>query len=508
MSPLIAATLVFFTSGAVLALEILAGRLMAPYVGVTLEAYTGIIGTVLAGIAAGSWIGGKMADRRDPWGMLGPLVTAGGAFSLLTIPIIDFLGQNMRGARPSTVVMLALCGFVLPAAILSAVTPVVIKIQLRSLHETGQVVGRLSGVGTVGALFGTFVTGFVLIAAWPTRPVIRAIGFALVATGLVVWVWARRRQPDVVRPTAGVMSLAVAASLLTFGQANPCEYESAYFCAFVVEDPDREGGRTLWLDNVRHSYIDVDDPSHLEFTYARTTSDVLAEVAPEGQPLDVVHIGGGGLSLPRYLEATRPGTESTVLEIDPLLTTIAKQELGYEPIDTIDVVNGDARLNIERVAEDSADLVIGDAFGGVSVPWHLTTREFLVEVRERLEPGGWYVMNMIDHPPLGFVRAEAVTLEEVFGHVAVLAPPERLARTDAGGFVEGGNFVVVASTDPLPTAEILERNRARGDDEGAIDTDGFASDPALSWAAFVGGAEVLTDDDAPVDQLLTPYPSS
>lgn len=502
MSPLAAAALVFTSSGAVLALEILAGRLLAPYVGVTLESYTGIIGVILAGIAAGSWLGGKVADRRDPHGLLGPILTFGGATALLTIPIVDYLGQSLRGARPGTVVLLALCGFVVPAAILSAVTPVVVKIQLTDLHETGRVVGRLSAVGTFGALFGTFVTGFVLIAALPTRPVIRGIAGAMVALGLGVWLWMARRTRTTDRPTAGAMGVALLAGLASFGQSNPCEYESAYFCAYVERDPDREGGRVLWLDTLRHSYIDVDDPSHLEFSYARTMGDVLAEIAPEGQPLDVVHVGGGGLSLPRYLEATRPGTESTVLEIDPLLTTIAKEELGYEPIPTIDVVNGDARVNIEDVPDDSADLVIGDAFGGVSVPWHLTTREFLQEVREVLAPGGWYALNLIDYPPLGFARAEAVTLEEVFGHVAVFAPRERLTGES------GGNYVVVASTEPLPTEAILERNATRGDDEAVVDSDGVTSDDGLSWDAFVGGAEVLVDDHAPVDQLLNPYPAS
>ena len=501
MSPLIAAALVFVSSGAVLALEILAGRLLAPYVGVTLESYTGIIGVILAGIAVGSWLGGRLADRRTPHDLLGPILTFGGATALLTIPIVDYLGQSMRGARPSTVVILALCGFVVPATILSAVTPVVVKIQLDDLDETGRIVGRLSAVGTVGALFGTFVTGFVLIAALPTRPVIRAIAGAMVLLGVVVWVWLSRREPQVGRPTAGAMGVALLAGVASFAQSSPCEYESAYFCAFVEPDPDRDGGRTLWLDTLRHSYIDVDDPGHLEFSYARTMGDVLAEIAPEGAPLDVVHVGGGGLSLPRYLEATRPGTRSTVLEIDPLLTTIAIEELGYEPIPTIDVVNGDARLNIDDVPDDSADLVIGDAFGGVSVPWHLTTREFLEQVREVLAPGGWYALNLIDYPPLGFARAEAATLHEVFGHVAVFAPPERLAGES------GGNFVVVASTEPLPTGSILDRNTRRGDDEGAVDSDGFTSHDDLSWEQFVGDAEVLTDDHAPVDQLLNPYPT-
>ena len=95
-----------------------------------------------------------------------------------------------------------------------------------------------------------------------------------------------------------------------------------------------------------------------------------------------------------------------------------------------------------------------------------------------------------------------MTLQEVFGHVAVLAPTSRLEGET------GGNFVVVASDDPLPTGEMLQRNTTRGDDEAGVDSDGFRSDGAVSWSTFVGDAEVLTDDHAPVDQLLNPYPPS
>lgn len=497
-----AAALVFYASGAVLALEILAGRLLAPYVGVTQEAYTGIIGTILAGIAVGTWLGGRMADRYDAGRLLGPVITLGGALALLPVPIVDFLGQNMRGARPATVVFLAVCGFFLPAMVLSAVDPIVVKLRLSSLDETGRVVGRLSALGTAGALVGVFLTGFVLLAALPTRPIIRGIGFSLVLVGLATWVLLARRRSGAERPTAGALALLAAVGLLSFGQSSPCQYESTYYCAYVEEDPDRAGGRTLWLDTLRHSYIDVDDPTHLEFSYARTMGDVLATIAPENEPLDVVHVGGGGLSLPRYLAATRPGTTSTVLEIDPLLPEIAEAELGYEPSpdDGIDVVTGDARLNIAQIPDGSADLVLGDAFGGVAVPWHLTTREFLLEVREVLQPGGWYALNLIDHPPAGFARAQAVTLQDVFGHVAVLAPEDRLTGE------AGGNYVVVASDEPLPAEDILERNDARGDDEEAITSSGFSSTDAASWADFVGDADILTDDHAPVDQLLTPYP--
>src|SRR5688572_15571263 len=156
MSPPAAGALVFFTSAAVLVLEILAGRLLAPYVGVTLETYTGIIGVVLAGISLGTWYGGRLADRVDPRRTLGPLLMFGGAAALFTLPAIRIFGSVLQGAGPVAVVLLSLVGFFVPAAILSAVSPTVVKLQLHDLGETGSVVGRLSALGTAGAIVGTF----------------------------------------------------------------------------------------------------------------------------------------------------------------------------------------------------------------------------------------------------------------------------------------------------------------------------------------------------------------
>lgn len=494
MAPLAAAALVFVTSAAVLVLEILAGRMLAPYVGVTLETFTGIIGTILAGISVGSWLGGRLADRYAPRALLGPLVVLGGALAFLSVPVVDGLGAGMRGARPSTVVIMAFAGFFAPAAVLSAVSPTIVKLQLDDLRLTGRVVGRLSAVGTAGAIFGTFVTGFVLVSAWPTRPIIRVLAGALVVLGIVLWLRIGRAS----RLGGGAIVALLAAAALSFAARGPCEYESAYFCARIVRDDLRPSGRTLLLDTVTHSYVDLDDPTYLEFTYARTVSDVLAAIAPEGEPLTATHVGGGGFTFPRYLRATRPGTASTVLELDPLLVEIAEEELGFVPGPDVEVHTGDARLTlVEAVPQGSQDVVIGDAFGGISVPWHLTTREFVAAIHDRLRPGGTYVLNLIDFGDREFARAEAATLAAVFDHVAVLAPPERLAPRGEGS---GGNFVLVGSDDPVPLDAILARNAARGDDEAAVST----SDGSL--AAFTRGAMVLTDDHAPVDQLLTPIP--
>jgi spermidine synthase len=484
-----AGLLVFCTSAAVLVLEILAGRLLAPYVGVSLETYTGIIGTVLAGISLGTWLGGQAADRVHPRKSLGLLLILGGALALCTIPAIRMFGSAQLGSGPGAIVMLALVGFFGPATVLSAVSPTVVKLQLADLDETGRVVGRLSALGTAGAIFGTFATGFVLVTAIPTTSIVIGLGALLVGAGVLLWAWLGRAYGA--QLPGGVLMLAALSGGLAVLLPSPCQFESPYFCARVEPDPIRETGRTLWLDRLRHSYVDLADPTHLEFTYAQTMGDVVAAVAPEGEPIEALHIGGGGFTLPRYIAAVRQGSFSRVLELDPTILRVARTELGLQTGPDLQVRIGDARLSLADEPSDRYDLVIGDAFGGQAVPWHLTTVEFIEHIKRAMTPEGVYALNLIDFPPLGFARAETATLRQQFDYVAVIAPASRIQKAT------GGNFVLIASDAPLDIEEIQRRNRARGD------TDVVAfRDAALD--AFVAGAPVLTDDYAPVDQLLTP----
>jgi spermidine synthase len=205
----------------------------------------------------------------------------------------------------------------------------------------------------------------------------------------------------------------------------------------------------------------------------------------------VLHIGGGGFTFPRYIEAMHPGARQTVLELDPRVYEVAKSELGYVPSDRIDVRLGDARQSIRALPSEAFHIVVGDAFGGLAVPWHLTTTEFLDEVARVLRPGGIYVANLIDYPPLQFVRAEAATAAAAFPHVAVVADRGII---DGDG---GGNVVLVASDTPLDTAAVGAAIAAW--EEGASTT--VLADPD-GVRAFIDGSPVLSDDFAPVDQLL------
>ena len=169
---------------------------------------------------------------------------------------------------------------------------------------------------------------------------------------------------------------------------RPCDVETAYYCADVRTDPARPTGRTLVLDDLRHAYVDLADPTHLEFMYVQILGDVVDAIAPAGEPIDAVHLGGGGFTIPRYLAATRPGSTSVVLELDPGIVDVAEDELGLVLDEDLRVVTGDARVALADVATDSADLVVGDAFGGRAVPWHLTTTEFASDIQRVLRDGG------------------------------------------------------------------------------------------------------------------------
>ncbi len=461
-----------------LVIEILAARILAPYLGVSLEVFTGIIGVVLAGISIGAWLGGRAADRSEPRTLVGPLLVAGGLTSLTAPLVVDAIGPALA-AGPVSIVLGSTLGFFAPAALLSAVPPIVVKIRLASLDRTGSVVGSYSAIGTAGAIFGTFVTGFVLIAAFPTRPIVVVLGASLTLAGLGLWVTGRQH-----RAVPVVLALAGLGALL-FVFDGPCGHETTYHCAIVEVDESRQSGRTLLLDRVRNSYIDLEDPTHLEFRYIQLIADIINTEAPAG-PLEVVSIGGGGFTLPGYLNATRPGSENTVLEIDGSLVEIGTRELGLA--EEIDVIVDDARVSLQDLADDLADVVIGDAFSGASVPWHLTTVEFAAEIKRVLSHDGIYTMNVIDYGRREFVRSAAATLLQEFSHVALFAPPSYIDGTG------GGNFVLVASEAPIDVAGIETVIRSRGGSERGI--------TGNSLQDFIAGADVLTDDFAPVDQMV------
>ncbi len=478
MSRRLSEFVVFAASAAVLVIEIAAVRLMAPYVGQTLETFTAIISTVLVGIAAGTAIGGRLADTRDPARLIRLELVTGGILTILLVPLVGAAAPVLTSDLIG-LILLTMVTVLVPAAVLSAVSPAVVKASLATLAETGATVGRFSAIGTSGAIVGSVLTGFVLLARFSTSAILTGLGVTLTAIG----VWLSLRSAP--RVAAAAVLLLAGLSAITSRGEGPCDLETRYYCVQLVPDTRRPGATYLVLDGLFHSHVDPAHPTHLEFSYTRMFATAI-DTALEG-PLRAVHIGGGGFTMPRWLEATRPGSTSEVLELDPGIVELDVERLGLTLDEGIKATTGDARRTFAGLDDDSARLVIGDAFGGRAVPWHLTTREFHAEIDRVLEDDGLYVVNLIDGPRMAFVRSMVRTLQSIWPEVAVMSADNRLAT--------GGNVVLVASRAPLDAVSLRELGAGRGLHLSVL--------TGLETTSFAEEGIVLSDDYAPVDQLLS-----
>jgi spermidine synthase len=221
--------------------------------------------------------------------------------------------------------------------------------------------------------------------------------------------------------------------------------------AELLADADRDGSWMLLVDGTPQSHVDLVDPTHLEFEYVRRMGHVLDLAGDTGAPLDALHLGGGALTLPRYLAVTRPGSQQRVVEIDQPLTDLVRAHLPLPRGARIRVRAADAREGLAATRTASMDVVVTDVFAGARTPAHLTTLEFVAEAHRVLRPGGVYLANIADGPALRFLRGQAATLRAIFASVCLLAEP---------GTMRGrrfGNVVAVASDAELPLADLTRR---------------------------------------------------
>ena len=270
---------------------------------------------------------------------------------------------------------------------------------------------------------------------------------------------------------------------------EPVERQTPFALAQVIPEPGRPWRRLLRLDGEDCSHVDLRDPTAIDFAYVRRFADLCDLLAPPRAPLDVLHLGGGGFTLPRYVLATRPGARNEVAEIDPGLVELARGELGLRAERGLRVRVLDARELLERREPASADLVVLDAFHGTEVPAHLTTAEFLATARRALRPGGAFAANVIDVPPLEVARAVAAGAREAFEQVAVMATRKTIRGR------QGGNVVVLAAAEGvLPLAELGRRALRGGVPELVV-----AGEQLTGW---LGGTRPYRDPPPPAAERM------
>ena len=249
--------------------------------------------------------------------------------------------------------------------------------------------------------------------------------------------------------------------------------------AELVPDLSRTASWLLFIDGIPQSQVDLDDPGYLEFEYVRRIGHIADLAFPAGEPLRVLHLGGGGLTLPRYLAHTRPGSRQLVAEIDTALTDLVRKQLPLPPGRRIRVRAADARQVLESAAAASYDLVISDVYAGARTPFHLTTVECAQAAARALRPGGVYTINVADGPPLEYARRAVATVRSVYPESCMIAEPSVIRGRRLG------NRVLAGSEKSLPYDEL--RRAAAGDPFPARVVDG----PEL--ARFASAAAVVTD---------------
>jgi len=256
----------------------------------------------------------------------------------------------------------------------------------------------------------------------------------------------------------------------------------------LVADPDRPRAWTLMVDGAPQSHVDLDDPRHLEFEYMRRLGHLVDLAAPPGKPLRVLHLGGGGLTLARYVAATRPGSDQLAVEADAALLELVRLRLplgqrgrrsGGGRSGRVRVRVADARAVLEQVPAGSFDVVIADLFTGARTPAHLTSAEFAAAVARALSPSGIYGSNVGDGPPLAHARARAATMCSVFRHACLIADAAVLRGR------RFGNLVLAGAQHGLPVAELTRRTAGDPFPARVISGDGLAR--------FAAGAKPIID---------------
>ena len=484
---------VFLSSAILLVLEITAGRLIAPYVGVTLYSWTSIIGVVLAGLSLGNWIGGRWADRGADEGSAGIALGLAAIFSLASLFTLTLIAPALQASRLDLIsasFLYVLCLFFVPSLLLGIPTPLLTTLALGLDSRTGHIVGRMHALAALGSIVGTFVTGFVLIQYLGTRGIV-LLSAALL--GLLALPFLHRASWHRRLSLLALAAITAGAVDLRDGYASPCDAESSYFCLRVVDaSADAPFGRAdaLILDHLLHGINHAEAPGLLLSPYVHLMQERVERHFPPRRHATLAWFfaGGGAYTQPRAVRALTPDATITVAELDPLVTRIAAERLYVDPAE-FTIHHGDARATLAREPPGSYDVVVTDAFHDIAIPYHLVTREYAALVESRLRPGGLLVTNVVDaFPDPRMVKALVKTLRLEFAAVEVWL--DRIPQTP-----ERMTYVIAASDAGYP-GDVLE---ARG---GLRRAWLKINEPLFRTGTPLAELPVFRDDFVPVERMI------
>jgi MFS family permease len=508
-------TTVFISSFCIMVLELVAGRLIARYLGSSLYTWTSVIGVVLAGITLGNFVGGRIADRFAARKALSVLFIGASLSCVITIVMNNFVGQLTLLTFCSWAVRVFIhvaLVFLLPSILLGTISPVVAKMALDRGLATGKTVGSVYAWGAAGSIVGTFVAGYYLIAMVGTIQIIWIVAGVLLVMALLYCpgliaarVWLLIFLPAVTLgagPWSWAKTTGADLGLRIPTHKNVLYEDESQYCYIAVrqisESPDI---RNFTQDYLTHSIVNMDDPADLRYSYEKAYLLAMRQLAKEKSSLRTLTIGGGGYVFPRYIEKFWPNSRVEVAEIDPGVTHAAMRAFGLSPQSSIVTITADGRNYIDELYRRKIaggevapyDFIYEDAINDTTVPFQLTTREFHDKISALLADDGAYLVNIIDVYEKGlFLGALVNTLEKTFPHVYVLF--EEKHRHRGMGHI---TFILVAMKHPLDVAAMMA-------DETQDHSFWCLDSRQLDIYKKSCGSMVLTDNYAPVETLLAP----
>jgi spermidine synthase/Tfp pilus assembly protein PilF len=504
---------VFISSFCIMVLELVAGRILARYLGSSLYTWTSVIGVVLAGITLGNYIGGRLADRFRPGKTLAVLFGIAAVCCVLTIVTNNLVGKWMwlwGFSWPVRTLLHVSLVFLLPSTLLGTISPVVAKMALERGLPIGRTVGDIYAWGAVGSIAGTFAAGYYLIALMGTISIIWAVGIVMIIMALLygakMWL---------LRGTAALFVLALCMGAAPWGWADQAgktlclkaeavpgviyEDETQYCYVAVHSAGGNPEKRSFMQDVLTHSSMIVGDISTLEYSYEQIMAAVTHRFARNKDKPSFLIIGGGGYVLPRYLKVKWPNSNVDVAEIDPGVTKAAIKAFGFDPNMGIDTIQLDARNYLEELmaAERSGqpsekyDFIYEDALDHYGVPFQLTTREFNDKIARSLTDSGIYMIELIDtFQSAQFLGAMVNTLQSSFPFVSVISEHNVLPE-------DRNTYVVLAAKHTLDLANVCE-------EYGMGKQIWYFDDSDIAQVKAKAHNMVLTDNYAPVENLLAP----
>ncbi|MGI9421782.1 MAG: fused MFS/spermidine synthase [Hyphomicrobiaceae bacterium] len=483
-----------------LVVEIVAGRMIAPYLGMSLYTWTAVIAVVLAGFSVGHLIGGHLAERPSTAAVRGvawSLVLAGlsTAASLILIRVAAPAIIAMQWPAVPTVLSITLLLFFLPSLFVGIPSPVLTKLAVEedTPARAGRSIGALYAVGAFGSIAGTLAAGFLFISYLGTTLTLLCVAAVYGALAAVLFFY---RTPGRVKVGTKAALLTVLGVVIIgfWGQhvrafVDPCLVGSSYYCIRVIDVSGHHDSpaRAMVLDHLGHGVNLRDHPQRLVSPYVEL-HDILARIhSGRRSPFRVFFVGGGAYTLPRAWLSARPDSKLTVAEIDPAVTRTALDNLWLKRSDRLETIHRDARIVLQKTPQAHFDVVVGDAFHDIVIPQHLVTNEFFRLVASRLRADGIYLMNVVDHrrrPRL--VLSIFRTMQSHFKQTEIWLSNETGARS---------TFVLAGVERPTPREQLRSQISP-----GVVFRRWHDNDVRRMTERLA--PIVLTDDFAPVDRLI------